>query len=158
MTRLYTFPGGVKLKGHKAISTSQPISKADIPARLFVPLNQSIGSPAECIVEKGQRVLKGQMIGRATEYVAAPVHAPSSGTVIDIQKFPAAHASGLPNDVVIIKPDGKDEWLERKPLPDITKLDSSELRNMIRCAGIVGLGGAAFPTFIKLNPDPIQPP
>mgnify|MGYP001545088999 FL=1 len=152
MTRLYTFPGGVKLKGHKAISTSQPISKADIPARLFVPLNQSIGSPAECIVEKGQRVLKGQMIGRATEYVAAPVHAPSSGTVIDIQKFPAAHASGLPNDVVIIKPDGKDEWLERKPLPDITKLDSSELRNMIRCAGIVGLGGAAFPTFIKLNP------
>jgi electron transport complex protein RnfC len=152
MTRLYTFPGGLILEGHKAMSTSQPISKAKIPDRLFVPLNQSIGSPAECIVEKGQRVLKGQMIGRVTDYVAAPVHAPSSGTVIDIQKFPAAHASGLPNDVVIIKPDGKDEWLERKPAPDITKLDPSELRNMVRYAGIVGLGGAAFPTFIKLNP------
>jgi electron transport complex protein RnfC len=152
MAKLYTFPGGLKLEGHKAISTSQPISKANIPDRLFVPLNQNIGSPAECIVKKGQRVLKGQMIGRVTDYVAVPVHAPSSGTIIDIQKFPAAHASGLPSDVIIIEPDGKDEWLERKPLADISELDPSELRNMIRCAGIVGLGGAAFPTFIKLNP------
>jgi electron transport complex protein RnfC len=152
MAGLYTFPGGLILEGHKAISTSQPISKAGIPERLFVPLNQHIGSPAECVVKKGEHVLKGQMIGSVTDYVAVPVHAPSSGIVIDIQKFPAAHASGLPNDVVIIEPDGKDEWLKRKPLPDITELDPSELRNMIRCAGIVGLGGAAFPTFIKLNP------
>ena len=152
MTRLYKFPGGLKLPGNKAMSTRQPISTAVIPGRLFVPLAQHIGSPAECIVEKGQRVLKGQMIGRATDYVAAPVHAPSSGTVVDIQKFPAAHASSLPSDVVIIETDGKDEWQDRKPAPDITKLDPSELRNMIRYAGIVGLGGAAFPTFIKLNP------
>ncbi|MFW2440565.1 MAG: electron transport complex subunit RsxC, partial [Arenicellales bacterium] len=62
------------------------------------------------------------------------------------------HASGLPKDVVIIEPDCKYELLERKPIPDNTGLDPSELRNMIRCAGIVGLGGAAFPTFIKLNP------
>ncbi|MFW2439514.1 MAG: electron transport complex subunit RsxC, partial [Arenicellales bacterium] len=110
MAGLYTFPGGLKLEGHKDISTAQPILKAGIPERLFVPLNQHIGSPAECIVKKGEYVLKSQMIGSVTDYVAAPVHAPSSGTVIDIQKFPAAHASGLPNDVVIIEPDGKDEW------------------------------------------------
>ena len=152
MSRLYKFPGGLKLAGHKTISTRQPISKAAIPDRLFVPLGQHIGSPAECAVEKGQRVLKGQTIGSVTDYVAAPVHAPSSGTVVDIQKFPAAHASSLPSDVIIIEPDGKDEWLEREPIPDITEMDPSELRNLIRCAGIVGLGGAAFPTFIKLNP------
>ena len=152
MSKLYRFPGGVKLPGHKAISTSQPIRKAPIPDRLFVPLRQHIGSAAECIVEKGQRVLKGQMIGRVSDYVAAPVHAPSSGTVIDIQKFPAAHASSLPSDVIIIEPDGIDEWMQSEPIADITELDKSELRNMIRFAGIVGLGGAAFPTFIKLNP------
>lgn len=149
---LYKFHGGLKLAGHKTASTSQPVIKAGIPDRLFVPLNQHIGSPAVCIVEKGQRVLKGQMIGSVTDYVAVPVHAPSSGTVIDIQKFPAAHASGLPNDVVIIEPDGKDEWLQREPLAGIHELDPSEMRNIIRNAGIVGLGGAAFPSFIKLNP------
>ena len=74
MSNLYKFPGGIKLPGHKAMSTSQPIRKAPIPDRLFVPLRQHIGSAAECIVEKGKRVLKGQMIGRVSDYVAAPVY------------------------------------------------------------------------------------
>ena len=152
MARLHHFPGGIRLQGHKAMSTGRAVVQAALPERLFVPLNQHIGSPAESLVEKGQHVLKGQMIGRVSEYVAAPVHAPSSGTVIDVQKFPAAHASGLPSDVIIIETDGRDEWIERKPFADISGMDPSELRNLIRYAGIVGLGGAAFPTFIKLNP------
>ncbi len=152
MGDLHTFPGGLRLEGHKALSTREPILRAGIPKRLFVPLNQHIGTAAESAVKKGDHVFKGQMIGSVADYVAVPVHAPSSGTVIDIQKFPAAHASGLPNDVVIIEPDGKDEWLERKEQADFRNMDPSELRNIIRCAGIVGLGGAAFPTFIKINP------
>ena len=152
MGKPYSFPGGLHLEGHKAVSTRTPIRPSALPPRMFVPLDQHIGPAAECAVSKGEHVLKGQMIGRVSEYISAPVHAPTSGTVVDIQKFPAAHASALPADTVIIEPDGRDEWIERSPLKHYTDMDPSELRNVIRCAGIVGLGGAAFPTFIKLNP------
>jgi len=152
MAKLHSFPGGLHLDGHKAESTRDPVLAAGIPGRLYVPLDQHIGQAAEAIVRRGDRVLKGQPLGRVTEYIAAPVHAPTSGLVVDVQKFPAAHASGLPTDVVIIEPDGADEWIERRPLPDYRELDPSELRNIVRHAGIVGLGGAAFPTYVKLNP------
>lgn len=152
MGKLYTFPGGIHLADHKSVSTQSDIRQSAIPERLFVPLDQHIGPAAECVVSKGDSVLKGQMIGRVSEFISAPVHAPTSGTVIDIQKFPAAHASALPSDVVIIEPDGKDEWQQRSPHASYEKMDPSELRNIIRCAGIVGLGGAAFPTYIKMNP------
>ena len=152
MGRLFNFPGGIHLEEHKSVSNGTAVRKSGIPARLFVPLDQHIGPATECIVSKGEKVLKGQTIGSATEYISAPVHAPTSGTVIDIQKFPAAHASALPSDVVIIEPDGKDEWQTRTPLNNYRGIDPSELRNIVRGAGIVGLGGAAFPTFVKLNP------
>ena len=152
--RLWHFHGGLRLEGHKAMSMHEPIADAPLPERVVLPLSQHIGAPAEPEVEVGQRVLKGQRIARATEYVSAPVHATTSGTVVTIGERTVPHPSGLSAPCIVIEADGKDEWIERQPVSDYESLDPSALRNVIREAGIVGLGGAGFPSFIKLNPGP----
>ena len=152
--RLWHFHGGLRLEGHKAMSMREPIADAPLPERVVLPLSQHIGAPADPEVEVGQRVLKGQRIARATEYVSAPVHATTSGTVVAIGERTIPHPSGLSAPCIVIEADGRDEWIERRPVSDYTSLDPSALRNVIREAGIVGLGGAGFPSFIKLNPGP----
>ncbi len=151
---LHDFPGGLRLPGHKHISTSQAILRAVLPKRLYLPLHQHIGEPSETLVAPGDHVLKGQMIAKATDYVGAPVHASSSGTVVDVTLLPVPHASGLDAPTIVIETDGEDRWVDRTPITDYAQLDLSDLRNRIRCAGLVGLGGAAFPSFIKMNPGP----
>jgi len=150
--KLWRFPGGIHLAGNKELSTAQPISEAAIPAQLVLPLQQHIGAPTQAIVKVGDRVLKGQMVAQPEGYVSAPVHASSSGTVIAIEERGVPHPSGLAAPCIVIETDGKDEWCELTPHPDYKQLDPSELRNILRDAGIVGLGGAGFPSFIKLNP------
>lgn len=153
MRKLWSFQGGLKLEGHKAMSMQTPIQIAALPQQLILPLHQHIGEPAYPIVDVGDRVLTGQMVAQAEGFVSAPVHAPSSGTVIAIEDRPTAHPSGMPGLCIVIDTDGEDEWIETVSHQDSYKhLDPSELRNLIRDAGIVGLGGAGFPTFIKLNP------
>jgi len=152
--RLWHFHGGLRLEGHKAMSMHEPIANAPLPERVVLPLSQHIGAPAEPEVEVGQRVLKGQRIARATEYVSAPVHATTSGTVVAIGERTIPHPSGLSAPCIVIEADGRDEWIDRQPVSDYESLDPSALRNVIREAGIVGLGGAGFPSFIKLNPGP----
>lgn len=152
--KLWRFHGGLHLPEHKQETCNRPSVKARIPARLILPLQQHIGQPAEPVVKIGGRVLKGQMVARASGYVSAPIHASTSGTVIGINELPVPHPSGLTAPCIIIEPDGKDEWIERHPVADYRQLDPVELRNLIREAGIVGLGGAGFPSFIKLNPGP----
>lgn len=155
MTRkLYRFHGGIHLEPRKELSNTRPITSAVVPKRLHIPLQQHVGEPAEPIVKPGDYVLKGQMVAKASAYVSVPVHASSSGTVVEIADHPVPHASGLAAPTLVIETDGKDQWIERKPVTDYRALDLSELRNRIRNAGIVGLGGAAFPSFIKLNPGP----
>ncbi len=150
--KLWHFPGGLHLPDHKALSTGQPSSQAAIPKHLVIPLQQHIGSPAKPQVAVGDTVLKGQMLAKPEGYVSAPIHASSSGTVIAIEEHPVPHPSGLAAPCIIIETDGDDRWVELTPHPDYRQLDPSELRNIIRDAGIVGLGGAGFPAFIKLNP------
>ncbi len=155
LSKLFNFKGGAHLTPHKTISTTLTVEAATIPKRLILPLSQHIGSPAEPTVKIGQHVLKGEKIAQADGYVSAPVHAPTSGTIEDIGDYPIAHPSGMLAQCIVIKPDNKDEW---KTLTghssDYTQLDPSELRNIIRTSGIVGLGGAGFPTAIKHNPGP----
>jgi electron transport complex protein RnfC len=117
----------------------------------YVPLHQSIGGAPNPLVEVGEQVLKGQLIGGADGWVSAAVHAPTSGTVLAIEEHVAAHPSGLPTLSVVIEPDGRDEWIPRTAL-DHRSLPPERVREILRDAGVVGLGGAAFPSHAKLTP------
>ncbi len=152
--QLWHFPGGLHLPDHKAESTARPLETLPVPERLVLPLRQHIGHIAEPLVAPGERVGKGQMIAAAEGYISAPLHAPTSGTVVAIEEAPVPHPSGLSAPCIVLAADGEDRWAEGLPAPvdDYRALAATELRNRIREAGIVGLGGAAFPTAAKLNP------
>jgi len=153
--QLFGFSGGIHIPDHKSESTSIPVRRANIPSKLVLPLSQHIGAGAEAIVEVGQKVLKGEKIAKAAGYVSAPIHAPTSGTIEAIEQLPIPHPSNMKDTCIVIKPDGNDQWIKlASHSEDYQTLDPSELRNIIRSAGIVGLGGAGFPTFIKQNPGP----
>ena len=154
----WSFPGGLVLEGYKGLSTGHPVRPLELPREIVLPLQQHIGEPAEPVVQVGEEVLKGQMVARASGYVSVPVHASTSGRVVEIGPRPVLHPSGLAAPCIVIEPDGEDRWLERRPLgEEYRSLDPSALRNRIRSAGIGGLGGAGFPTFIKLNPGSHRP-
>ena len=152
--RLWKIFGGLKLPGFKEMSMSQATQTLPIAKILTLPLKQHIGHAAEVIVKVGDTVLKGQMIAAAKGYVSTPIHAPTSGKIIAIEKRLIPHPSGIATDCIIIESDGKDQWTECTKNTNYRQLDTSALRNIIREAGIVGLGGAGFPSFIKLNPGP----
>jgi electron transport complex protein RnfC len=150
--RLDRFHGGLVLPGHHEISTSLPIREAGIPPLLVIPLLQHIGETAECLVKAGDHVHKGQIIAAPRGKVSVPVHASSSGTVVAVEERPFPHPSGLSFPSVVIETDGRDDWDERTyTLPDYRQLSRIRLLDHIRAAGIVGLGGAGFPTQVKLS-------
>jgi electron transport complex protein RnfC len=151
LAQLFRFKGGVKPQTNKTISVQEPIAQAPLPVRLFVPLHQSIGGAPNPLVQAGDTVRKGQLIGGADAWVSAAVHAPTSGRVLAIEEHVAAHPSGLPTLSVVIEPDGRDEWIERRPV-DHQSLPPERVRELLRDAGVVGLGGAAFPSHAKLTP------
>lgn len=150
--RLWDFFGGLHLPDHKSQSNTTPIQTARLPEQLIVPMHQHIGHPAEPTVAVGERVLKGQRIGLAGDYVSANVHAPSSGTVSAIGELPVPHPSGLSALCMTIDCDGQDSWAELPPpISDWEQQDVEDLRERLRWAGVVGLGGAVFPTSVKTN-------
>ena len=153
MTRaLFTFNGGIHPENsHKAESNSTPIRPMPLLARYVVPLRQHIGAATRPLVQVGDSVLKGQMIGGAEGYVSTAVHAPTSGKVVAIEACAVPHPSGLYDEAIVIESDGEDCSIEFTPL-DWQALDPSALRNRIREMGLAGLGGAVFPSYIKLNP------
>ncbi|MGE5155373.1 MAG: electron transport complex subunit RsxC [Bdellovibrio bacteriovorus] len=153
--RLGTFHGGIHVPDEKALSNGAPIEPIPLPPRLVIPLGQHIGAPARASVQVGERVLKGQLIGEPDGYVSAAVHASSSGVVVAIEPRPVPHPSGLSAPCVVIETDGEDAWAPlAEPLTDYVHLDPAVVRERVRWAGVVGLGGASFPTSVKLNPGP----
>ncbi|MDY0011337.1 MAG: electron transport complex subunit RsxC [Rhodocyclaceae bacterium] len=151
LAKLFQFHGGVKPATHKEASTREAIAQVPLPGRLVVPLHQSIGGTPRPQVLPGQRVLKGERIGAADGNVSAAVHAPTSGTVVAVEPAVMAHTSGLTTLSVIIEPDGEDAWIRCAPV-DYRAMPPDELRDTLRDAGIVGLGGAVFPSHLKLKP------
>lgn len=145
---LFKFKGGVKPPSNKKQSLGQAIANAPIPSYLAVPLHQNVGGTPHPIVEIGQKVLKGEKIGDADGWISAAVHAPTSGTVKEIGMYPAAHPSGLLTTCVVIEPDGEDRWIEHAKI-DHHDMSSDEIRRTLQEFGVVGMGGAAFPTHAK---------
>jgi len=150
MSALFPFHGGLKTVRHKTESNQTPIQAGILPPRLTVPLRQHIGAIAKPLVQPGDRVLKGQMIGQPDGYISAAIHAPTSGVVSAVDQQPVPHPSGLSDLCVTIETDGEERWIDREPV-DYHRLHPSELRQTIRNAGVVGLGGAGFPSAVKLN-------
>ncbi|MDX1442252.1 MAG: electron transport complex subunit RsxC [Gammaproteobacteria bacterium] len=151
--QLHRFPGGLLLDDHKAMATQRPVEKAPLPKELVIPLQQHIGEPAMPIVEVGEHVLGGQPIAEAQGHISALVHATSSGTVKEITERLIPHPSGLTAPCVVIETDGKDEFVSPEPLDGWQQAEPAAIHQHVRNAGIVGLGGAAFPTDIKLTAD-----
>ena len=151
LDRLFGFNGGVKPAYHKEASVGSPIATAPLPPTLVIPLHQSIGGTPRPLVKAGDAVLKGQMIGAADGNVSAAVHASTSGTVRAVEMRRMPHASGLDALCVVLEPDGLEQWIERQPF-DHRAATSRQTRDYLRDMGIVGLGGAVFPSHLKLNP------
>lgn len=152
--QVWDFPGGIHPADNKRQSTSGPIQRPPLPARLVLPLAQHLGEPARPCVDIGQRVLKGQLIAEPGSAISAALHAPTSGTVVALGEQPYPHASGLPAPAIVIDADGNDEWIALEPCANYHALPASELLERIRQAGIAGLGGAGFPTAAKLAARP----
>ncbi len=149
---VWDFHGGLHMPDHKALSADRPVVEATLPSRLQLALQQHIGKPAEALVKVGDPVFKGQLIAQASDYVSANLHAPTSGRVIEIAEMPIAHPSGLSAPCIVIEPDGEEHWAELPaPITNWAETDPAELRERLRWAGIVGLGGAVFPTSVKTN-------
>lgn len=148
-----TFAGGIHPPYSKSYTKDKSIEKAKVPKHIIIPMVQHIGAPCEPIVKVGDMVKKGQKVGEAKAFVSAPVHASTSGKVIAVE--PKPYPGGGMVMSVVIEADGKDELYGKiKPPKSLDELSPDEIKNIIREAGIVGLGGAMFPTQVKISPPP----
>ncbi|RJP66122.1 MAG: RnfABCDGE type electron transport complex subunit C, partial [Candidatus Abyssobacteria bacterium SURF_17] len=149
-----TFRGGIHPPTEKRRTEKKPLETMPPPERAVIPLRQHTGAPARATVKMGDRVKTGQCIGRGPGFVTTTMHASISGEVVSIK--PQKHPVFRSCDAIEIKADGKDEWeygtkRSRDRLADITP---EEIKTTVTESGIVGLGGAAFPTHVKLSPPP----
>ena len=151
MNPIKTFKkGGVHPEENK-LSAELPIQDFPMPKQIIVPLGQCLGAPADCIVNKGDHVLTGQLIGTAKGFISANVHSPATGTVAKIDVVMDHTGYYKPAVFIDVEPD---QWAEGiietdKLLTDI-KLDSKQIIDKVKECGIVGMGGATFPTHVKL--------
>lgn len=151
----YPFIGGLVLDGHRSISTQLPVERAPIPDELVLSLSQHIGTAARPIVKPGEDVSANQLIAKAQGFISANIHAPVDARVVAIEPRPVPHPSGLSATCIVLKPTSNVQWPELSDKivgrSDISKIDPDHIRRIIRDAGIVGLGGAVFPTSVKVK-------
>lgn len=152
---LMSFKGGIHPPDRKELAKDSPIKEARVPQRVVIPLSQHTGAPCKSVVSIGQEVRKGELIGEPGGFVSAPVHSSVSGKVIALGEFP--NAMGRMVLSVVVENDQREEWTLLKDSPEYLTLSPDELKEKIRAAGIVGLGGAAFPTSVKLSPPKEKP-
>jgi electron transport complex protein RnfC len=152
MRKIWDIHGGIHPPENKLQSLVEPLGTIALAPELVLPLNQHIGNPAIPVVAVGQQVLKGQLIADAQGIFSACVHAPTSGEIGAIEDRPIAHPSGLTAPCIVLRPDGLECWIKLEPCEDLESLSHAVLVEKIRRAGLAGMGGAGFPTAVKLNP------
>lgn len=152
-SQLKTFLGGIHpAEDGKTLTLGKQMTAIPLPRTVYLVMSQHIGAPAKPMVKKGDFVKKGQMIGDAQGFISAHVHASVSGKVVDVVPWPHP-VTGIKCPAVVIENSGEDVWMEDMNVAaDTDNLSPEEIRHRIQSAGIVGLGGATFPTHVKLTP------
>ena len=157
MRQIWNTPGGVNPPDNKEQSLTKNIGHLPLPKKLILPLTQHAGTAAKTCVVVGEKVLKGQKLASASAGISAAVHAPSSGWITAIEERSVAHPSGMSATCIEITCDGEDRWIERVSYPNYQQASAMQLRDLIADAGIAGLGGAGFPSAIKLDSGTKKP-
>ncbi|MBS4022932.1 MAG: electron transport complex subunit RsxC [Dethiobacter sp.] len=147
---LAVFKEGIHLPYYKELTSQKPTRPAGLPEEIIIPLQQHAGAPCEPLVQVGERVVAGQKIGHSEKFLSAPVHASLTGVVTAIE--PRPNFTGEKINSIVIKVDREQEPAVFGPPRDLDSLSREEIITAITEAGIVGMGGAAFPTSVKLNP------
>jgi electron transport complex protein RnfC len=145
-----SFRGGVHPEESKGQTSGKPIMDIPAPEVVVIPLSQHTGAPSVPLVEPGDEVRIGTKIGEADGFISVPVHSSVSGRVAAIEARP--HPLGRRMPAVVIENDGKDDWVDLSGWTDLSEDSPQNIRDAVREAGLVGLGGAAFPTHVKLSP------
>lgn len=145
-----TFPGGIHPHDNKSFSKNKKIETMPLPEKIVIPLSQHIGAPSKPIVKVGDEVLAGQRIAEASGFVSIPMHSSISGKVTKLDKF--RHPTGTLVQGIEITSDGKDKWIELSDDSNFMELSIKDMKDRIADAGICGMGGAGFPTHVKLSP------
>ena len=152
MRQVWTVPGGVHPPENKQQSMKEPLAECSLADEYILPLNQHIGAPASPLVEVGDEVKKYQCIAEPEGVFSAGVHAPTSGKVTAIEERFIAHPSGLKAPCIVIAADGHDTACELTPCDTPFALEHEAIISRVRAAGLAGMGGAGFPSAVKLNP------
>jgi electron transport complex protein RnfC len=147
---LLTFPHGIHPSDSKELTKELPVNNMPVPKKVVIPMSQHIGAPATPLVEPGDYVKTGQKIGESSGFISAAIHSSITGKVTDISEQPTP--IGNKSICITIEGDGKDEWIDIKKVDNYENCKPKELLEYISEAGIVGLGGATFPTHVKLCP------
>lgn len=150
LLKLFTFKKGIHPEDKKSFTNTKAIENLPLPEEVFIPLQQHIGVSGELLVEKGQEIKTGQVIGKSEKFVSSPVHSSITGTVKNISTF--LHPLGTKVTMVHIHKTANDDWEKMDSIKDWESANIDDLLSTIWNAGVVGLGGAAFPTHVKLNP------
>jgi electron transport complex protein RnfC len=152
----FCFRGGIHPAYNKDLTRGAPIRSIPCPPQLVISLSQHLGAPSVAIVKAGDTVSGGQRLADAAGVISAPIHAPTSGKILRIE--PAPTPLGRPVPAIILEPDGRDAWESPlAPMPDWSSRDRRSLAERIGAAGVVGMGGAGFPTQVKLSPPADKP-
>ncbi|MEH6617523.1 MAG: electron transport complex subunit RsxC, partial [Porticoccus sp.] len=152
MRKVWDLIGGIHPPENKHQSVQSSIGTLPMPKALVIPLSQHIGAPPKLLVAEGEHVLKGQVLAEPKGFVSVGIHAPTSGVISAISDHPIPHPSGMAARCLTLIPDGEDQWVATKGIENYRERSPEELLNIIRQSGIAGMGGAGFPSAVKLGP------